>query len=56
MPADLVREQSRYHRLRVAGLKLNAPLLAVILLAVLLQSPDVGRGVGLTSPGRGASW
>jgi Na+/H+ antiporter NhaD/arsenite permease-like protein len=45
-PADIRREERRYHRLRVAGLKLNAPLLAAILLAVLLQSPDVGRGLG----------
>ena len=45
-PADLRREQTRYHRLRVAGLGLNAPLLAVILLAVLFQSPEVGRGFG----------
>jgi Na+/H+ antiporter NhaD/arsenite permease-like protein len=49
-PADLRREQSRYHRLRVAGLRVNAPLLAAILLAVLFQSPDVGRGLTLTRP------
>jgi Na+/H+ antiporter NhaD/arsenite permease-like protein len=45
-PADLHREQTHYHRLRVAGLGTNAPLLAVILLAVLFQSGDVGRGAG----------
>jgi Na+/H+ antiporter NhaD/arsenite permease-like protein len=44
--ADRLKEQVRVHRLRVAGLRLNAPLLAVILLAVLFQSADVGRGAG----------
>jgi Na+/H+ antiporter NhaD/arsenite permease-like protein len=44
--ADRLREQVRVHRLRVAGLRLNGPLLAVILMAVLFESPDVGRGAG----------
>lgn len=48
-PADLKREEAHYHRLRLAGLKLNAPLLAVILLAVLFESPDLG-GLTLTWP------
>jgi Na+/H+ antiporter NhaD/arsenite permease-like protein len=47
--ADLIREQVHYHRLRVAGLKVNAPLLAVIVLAVLFESPDIGR-LTLTRP------
>jgi Na+/H+ antiporter NhaD/arsenite permease-like protein len=47
--ADLRREQAHYHRLRVAGLKVNAPLLAVIVLAVLFESPDLGR-LTLTRP------
>ena len=34
------------HRLRVAGLQLNAPLFAVAILAVLFQSAKVGGGVG----------
>jgi Na+/H+ antiporter NhaD/arsenite permease-like protein len=41
-PADLRREQAHYHRLRVAGLRVNAPLLIVILLSVLFQAPDIG--------------
>lgn len=45
-PADIHREQTHYHRLRAAGLRINAPLLALILLAVLLQSSDVGRAAG----------
>ena len=45
-PADIHKEQVRVHRLRVAGLKTNAPLLAAILLAVLFQSAEVGRGLG----------
>jgi Na+/H+ antiporter NhaD/arsenite permease-like protein len=45
-PAALQREQVRFHRLRVAGLRVNGPLLGAILLAVLFQSGDVGRGVG----------
>jgi Na+/H+ antiporter NhaD/arsenite permease-like protein len=46
MPEALQKEQTHYHRLRVAGLRVNAPLLALILLAVLFQSEDVGRGAG----------
>jgi Na+/H+ antiporter NhaD/arsenite permease-like protein len=46
MPAARQKELARYHRLRVAGLRTNAPLLAAVLLAVLLQSPDVGRQAG----------
>jgi Na+/H+ antiporter NhaD/arsenite permease-like protein len=46
-PEDVRKEEVRVHRLRVGGLALNAPLLAVVLLAVLFQSPQVGRGVGL---------
>jgi Na+/H+ antiporter NhaD/arsenite permease-like protein len=45
-PTAIQKEHGHYHRLRVAGLGTNAPLLAAILSAVLLQSPDVGRGVG----------
>jgi Na+/H+ antiporter NhaD/arsenite permease-like protein len=44
--ADLQREQVRVHRLRVAGLAVNSPLLALVLLAVLFQSAKVGQGVG----------
>lgn len=44
--ADIRKEQVRVHRLRVAGLRVNAPLLAVVLLAVLFQSAQVGRGAG----------
>jgi Na+/H+ antiporter NhaD/arsenite permease-like protein len=43
---DIHKEQVRVHRLRVAGLKTNAPLLAAVLLAVLLQSAKVGSGIG----------
>jgi Na+/H+ antiporter NhaD/arsenite permease-like protein len=43
---DIHKEQVRVHRLRVAGLKTNAPLLAAVLIAVLLQSAKVGSGVG----------
>lgn len=45
-PDDLRREQTRYHRLRFAGWRLNAPLLAVVILAVLLQSTQIGAGIG----------
>ena len=45
-PADIRREEVRVHRLRVAGLGTNAPLLAGVLIGVVLQSAQVGRGVG----------
>src|SRR5207253_1691497 len=45
-PEDMRREQTRVHRLRIAGLGLNAPLLALVLLGVLFQSASVGQGVG----------
>jgi len=45
-PEDLHREQTRYHRLRFAGLRINVPLLALVILTVLLQSPKVGRHLG----------
>jgi Na+/H+ antiporter NhaD/arsenite permease-like protein len=45
-PEDIRMEQTRVHRLRVAGLSLNAPLLALVLLSVLFQSAQVGQGVG----------
>ncbi|HKB02779.1 MAG TPA: sodium:proton antiporter [Gemmataceae bacterium] len=44
--ADLYREKVRVHALRVAGLAANAPLLAVVLLAVLFESAKIGQGVG----------
>ena len=44
--ADLYRDRVRIHPLRVGGLGVNAPLLALILFAVLFQSADVGRGIG----------
>ncbi|HVK10747.1 MAG TPA: sodium:proton antiporter [Gemmataceae bacterium] len=46
-PEDVRKDEIRVHRLRVGGLTVNAPLLAVVLLAVLFQSPQVGRGLGL---------
>ncbi|HEX3150017.1 MAG TPA: sodium:proton antiporter [Gemmataceae bacterium] len=46
LPADIQREQTHYHRLRAAGLGINAPLLVLILLAVLFQSGDVGWAAG----------
>jgi Na+/H+ antiporter NhaD/arsenite permease-like protein len=45
-PENIWTELIRFHRLRVAGLAVNAPLLAVVLLAVLFQSAKVGQGVG----------
>lgn len=45
-PGDLLREVTRYHRLRFAGLLVNLPLLALVILTVLLQSPKVGRQLG----------
>lgn len=45
-PEDLRREQVRYHRFRVAGLGVNAPLMAVVILMVLMQSPNFGQGLG----------
>ncbi len=47
-PEDIRKEHVRIHRLRIAGLAVNAPLLAVILLDVLLQSAEIGRNVGNT--------
>jgi len=44
---DAIRtEQTRYHRLRVAGLALNAPLLGLVLVDVLLESPQIGQALG----------
>jgi Na+/H+ antiporter NhaD/arsenite permease-like protein len=59
--AEAVRtEQARVHRLRVAGLGVNAPLLAAVLLGVLFQSGKVGQGVGnavgLGNLGLGRPW
>ncbi|MSR54833.1 MAG: sodium:proton antiporter [Gemmataceae bacterium] len=45
-PADIHTDAVRVHRLRIGGLALNAPLLAVVLLSVVFQSQQVGRGVG----------
>lgn len=45
-PEDIQKERIRVHRLRIAGLKTNAPLLAVVLVAVLMQSARVGAGLG----------
>ena len=45
-PADLRTEQVRVHRLRVAGLGVNAPLLVMLIAGVLFQSPKVGGWVG----------
>lgn len=44
--ADIRTDHVRLHRLRVGGLAVNAPLLAVVLAGVLFQSPHVGRGAG----------
>ncbi|HJZ94416.1 MAG TPA: sodium:proton antiporter [Gemmataceae bacterium] len=43
---DIRKEQVRVHRMRIAGVELNAPLLVMVLLAVLFQSAKVGRGAG----------
>jgi Na+/H+ antiporter NhaD/arsenite permease-like protein len=45
-PEDIRKERTRVHRLRVAGLRVNVPLLALVLLGVLLQSPQVGQAGG----------
>ncbi len=45
-PEDLKADRERIHRFRVAGLKTNAPLLVIVILAVLFQSAQVGRIVG----------
>jgi len=44
-PTDLRTEAIRVHRLRIAGLDVNGPLLTVVLLGVLFQSPKIG-GLG----------
>jgi Na+/H+ antiporter NhaD/arsenite permease-like protein len=49
-PADLHTEQVRVHRFRLAGLGVNVPLLAVVLLAVLFQSKQVGGDFTLKRP------
>jgi Na+/H+ antiporter NhaD/arsenite permease-like protein len=45
-PEDLRKEQTRYHRLRFAGIRVNLPLLALVILTVLLESPKIGRQLG----------
>ena len=46
-PEDIRKEQIRVHRLRIAGLRVNAPLLALVVSAVLFQSAKVGQGLGI---------
>jgi Na+/H+ antiporter NhaD/arsenite permease-like protein len=45
-PEDIHKEEVRVHRLRLAGLGVNGPLLAIVIVSVLFQSPTVGRGAG----------
>src|SRR5262245_8388707 len=45
-PEALRKEQTRYHRLRFAGLGVNLPLLVIVILTVLLQSPKLGGHIG----------
>jgi len=45
-PETIFKEKARVHRLRVAGLGANLPLLVLVLLAVVFLSPAVGEGVG----------
>ena len=43
---DIRRDEEHVHPLRIGGLPINLPLLIGVILAVLFQSPTVGRGLG----------